>query len=271
MSGIKYDISLSFAHEDMDYVSQITSLLALKKVRCFYDKHDLNNLWQDDLYNHLSNVFSQISNVSIVFISKNCASKLWADNESKTALSQAILENRDRMIFVRLDASELPDFGYKVTYINKVDNTPAQISDLILAKIGRETETVRSTIIIKRNSEEKKRYYSSFLARIFLSDSWNYANSFEVFLDEKSVGYIQNGSKLYIESTIGYHSLKAKCTQTSTIMIDGADVVSIIEAESSVFKFEAKAGENKLMLLYRNGNLEDNKSKGITPLYFTEF
>ncbi len=40
-----YDVALSFAGEDRDYVEEVATILKSFKVRVFYDKFEETNLW----------------------------------------------------------------------------------------------------------------------------------------------------------------------------------------------------------------------------------
>src|SRR5262245_45133490 len=49
----EYDVCLSFAGEDREYVSQVAEHLDLHEVRVFYDAYERAQLWGKDLYQHL--------------------------------------------------------------------------------------------------------------------------------------------------------------------------------------------------------------------------
>lgn len=48
----KYDITLSFAGEDREYVDKVAQILKDKDVRVFYDKFEEVGLWGKDLGIH---------------------------------------------------------------------------------------------------------------------------------------------------------------------------------------------------------------------------
>jgi hypothetical protein len=48
----KYDIALSFAGEDRDYVEEVANSLNENVVRVFYDKFEQVDLWGKDLVVH---------------------------------------------------------------------------------------------------------------------------------------------------------------------------------------------------------------------------
>ncbi len=48
-----YDVALSFAGEDRNYVEQVAQILHQLDLRVFYDRYEEANLWGKDLYVHL--------------------------------------------------------------------------------------------------------------------------------------------------------------------------------------------------------------------------
>jgi hypothetical protein len=49
----EYDVCLSFAGEQRDYVEQVASRLRQEGIRVFYDGYEQVSLWGKDLYEHL--------------------------------------------------------------------------------------------------------------------------------------------------------------------------------------------------------------------------
>jgi hypothetical protein len=83
-----YDVGLSFAGEDRDYVEAVAAQLVSLGVKVFYDRYETASLWGKDLYQHLSNVYKQAS-YSVIFISCNYATRLWTKHELKSAQAKA--------------------------------------------------------------------------------------------------------------------------------------------------------------------------------------
>ena len=87
---LMYDVSLSFAGEDRDYVEQVANALRDAGVKVFYDKHEVATLWGKDLYRHLDGVYRKQSKYCVVFASKNYAEKLWTNHELRSAQAKAL-------------------------------------------------------------------------------------------------------------------------------------------------------------------------------------
>jgi hypothetical protein len=146
----KYDVALSFAGEDRDYVEQVAE--ALKgRLRVFYDKYEAVELWGKDLGDHLDYVYRQASRYCVIFASVHYERKVWTNHERKSAQSQAIQANEEYVLPVRLDDTEIPGIRPTVGYIDAGAVTPGELADMIVTKVGPSTplaETEPATQII---------------------------------------------------------------------------------------------------------------------------
>lgn len=57
-SGTTYDVALSFAGEDREYVDKVAKCLVRMGLSVFYDRYEIVSLWGKDLYEHLTSVYS---------------------------------------------------------------------------------------------------------------------------------------------------------------------------------------------------------------------
>lgn len=85
----KYDIALSFAGEDRDYVAEVAISLKKKGISVFYDVFDEVNLWGKDLYVYLSNIYKNEAKYTVIFISKYYNEKLWTNHERQSMQARA--------------------------------------------------------------------------------------------------------------------------------------------------------------------------------------
>ena len=58
----KYDIALSFAGEDREYVEKVATLLKENGVKVFYDKFEQVDLWGKDVSYNIGTLLSWICN-----------------------------------------------------------------------------------------------------------------------------------------------------------------------------------------------------------------
>lgn len=132
----EYDVCLSFAGEDRDYVSQTAHILRNKGIRVFYDEYEEAELWGKDLYAHLHEVYSSFARYCVVFISQHYAKKLWTNHERRAAQERAFKESTEYILPARFDDTRVPGLPDTVGYINLKNRTPDSLADLISEKLG---------------------------------------------------------------------------------------------------------------------------------------
>ena len=134
-SHFQYDVALSFAGENRQVVHQYAQLLTQKNISVFYDKYEQANLWGKDLYEKLDQVYRKQAKYCVIFISKSYAEKLWTNHERKSAQARAFIENREYILPVKLDDTEIPGIRETVGYIDLRRTTISELADLTLNKL----------------------------------------------------------------------------------------------------------------------------------------
>jgi len=134
----QYEIGLSFAGEDRPYVEQVANELKRLGVSVFYDIHEQVDLWGKDLYQHLNNVYKTKCEYCIVFISTHYAKKLWTIHELKSAQTKAFNENKEYILPVKFDDTELPGVNSTVGYIDCNKVSASELAKLAARKVGHE-------------------------------------------------------------------------------------------------------------------------------------
>ena len=129
----EYDICLSFAGEDRDYVERVAAALHALGVQLFYDRYEQASLWGKDLYQHLDEVYRKRAAYCVVFISQNYSRKLWTRHELRSAQARAFEENREYILPVRLDDTELPGVPPTTGYVSNL--SPEELAKLVLQKL----------------------------------------------------------------------------------------------------------------------------------------
>ncbi len=132
-----YDVVLSFAGEDREYVEQVAELLADRGVDFFYDKYEAANLWGKDLVEHFESIYRKQSRFCVMFISKHYADKVWPKQERRAALARAMEERLEYVLPARFDDTELPGLLPSIVYQDLRELSPEQLTELILEKLGR--------------------------------------------------------------------------------------------------------------------------------------
>lgn len=72
-----YDVVLSFAGEDREYVEECADILTALGIKVFYDSYEQDVLWGKDLYTFLADIYSNKARYAIVFISQHYVKKCW--------------------------------------------------------------------------------------------------------------------------------------------------------------------------------------------------
>lgn len=134
-----YDVCLSFAGEQRDYVERIAAELKRAGLDVFYDQDDDIRpiLWGRDLGEFLDYVYRQASRFCVMFISADYATKAWAVHERRSALARAIYEGGEYVLPARFDDTELPGLWRTVGYLDLREIAPQTLVEFVLKKLSK--------------------------------------------------------------------------------------------------------------------------------------
>ena len=135
MPEFKYDVCLSFAGEDREYVEAVASYLRAAGVAVFYDRYHETDLWGKNLYEHLSRVYRDEARYCVMFISQHYAAKLWTSHERRSAQERAFRESEDYILPVRFDDTEVPGLATTTGYLDIQSRSAKDLASLIVAKV----------------------------------------------------------------------------------------------------------------------------------------
>ena len=136
MEESKYDIALSFAGEDRDYVEKVAFHLKSFGVRVFYDKYEQVNLWGKDLYSHLSDIYHKRAQYTVIFISAHYKDKLWTNHERESAQARAFREKQEYILPARFDDTEVPGILPTTGYVDLRSYAPRDFALLLRKKLN---------------------------------------------------------------------------------------------------------------------------------------
>ncbi len=112
----EFDVALSFAGEDREYVEEVNEALKRVGVRTFLDSDYLAETWGEDLVEFFDAIYRKQSHFAMLFISRHYATKMWPREERRSALARAMEERGAYILPVRLDDTEIdglrPTLGY---------------------------------------------------------------------------------------------------------------------------------------------------------------
>jgi hypothetical protein len=134
-----YDVALSFAGEDREYVEEVANALQDAGVRVFYDKLEESELWGRNLYTHLSEVYQNRARFTVMFISRWYAEKRWTTFEREAAQARAFTESSEYILPARFDDTEIPGMLTTTAYLSASERSPAEIAGLVLRKLESST------------------------------------------------------------------------------------------------------------------------------------
>jgi len=133
----QYEIALSFAGEQRDYVERVAELLRENQISVFYDRFEEAQLWGRNLYDHLQEVYREKSKFTVIFCSQDYAKKLWTDHERQSAQERAFRENEAYILPAKFDDTEIPGIPSTVGYVDLRSRTPEQLYELIAEKLNK--------------------------------------------------------------------------------------------------------------------------------------
>ncbi len=158
LGGVKmqeYDVALSFAGEDRKYAKELADLLMTKGYSCFYDENELPNLWGKNLYDYLSSVYKDYARYCVMFLSEHYEQKLWTNHERQHALARAFKENREYILPVRLDDTEIPGIPPTIGYLDLRSITIEEVYEALDKKLSGATPKTAATDRTTSNVVEK--------------------------------------------------------------------------------------------------------------------
>jgi small GTP-binding protein len=132
----KYQVALSFAGEDRAHAEKLAKLLKERDISFFYDSYEQAKLWGVDLYQHSQSVYRDKAQYCVVFLSQAYAQKLWTRHELKQAQARAFRENKEYILPVRIDKTEIPGINETIGYIDLNSTTMEKIAELLVEKLS---------------------------------------------------------------------------------------------------------------------------------------
>jgi hypothetical protein len=139
----KYDICLSFAGEDRDYVDEVARHLKDLGVKVFYDNDAQVDLWGKNLTEYLDEIYRNQSRYCLMFVSKHYAAKMWTKHERQSAFDRAMTQDQEYVLPVRFDDTVLPGLRTGVGYLDGTRVTPRRLAEMAAQKLGAATPPQR--------------------------------------------------------------------------------------------------------------------------------
>jgi hypothetical protein len=146
-NAYEYDVVLSFAGENREYVDRVAAALKLRGVSFFYDEFEKVKLWGKDLIEYLDQIYRIKGRYCVMFISQFYALKAWPTQERRSAQARAFQSSSEYILPARFDDTQIPGVLPTTGYINLNEYTPDQFADLVVAKVKEDTIVNKAPIV----------------------------------------------------------------------------------------------------------------------------
>ncbi|MCB9112237.1 MAG: TIR domain-containing protein [Anaerolineales bacterium] len=131
-----YDVAISYAAEDSKYVNEVAKHLKDAGVNVFFDKFLQVELWGENLYTHLDEIYRKKARYCVMFLSIHYANKAWTSHERESAQARAFKENQPYILPVRFDETDIPGIVSTIGYIDASKVSPKKLSKMIMDKLA---------------------------------------------------------------------------------------------------------------------------------------
>ena len=132
---VEYEVALSFAGEQRDYVRRVASALNAQGIRVFFDEEEEVALWGKNLVEELERIYMKASHVVVMFVSEAYAQKGWTRHERRSALTRALEERQEYVLPVRFDATDLPGLSPSISFLPLKGRAPEKLASQIAQKL----------------------------------------------------------------------------------------------------------------------------------------
>ena len=134
--GRRWDVALSFAGAEREYVGQVAAALKARGLRCFYDADEEVELWGAHLAEELPRIYAEESAAVVVFISAEYAGGEWTRLERRAALARAVAEAGVYVLPARFDDSQLSGLLPDVVTVDLRGRTPERFAGLVADRVA---------------------------------------------------------------------------------------------------------------------------------------
>jgi TIR domain len=135
-SAHEYDVCLSFAAAQRQYVEEVAKGLRAAGAEVFYDFFETAELWGKDLVEHLDEIYRNRSRYCVLFASEAYAERMWTNHERRSAQARAIVQRSEYILPVRCDDTAIPGLLGTVGFLDARVLSPAELVAEILRKLG---------------------------------------------------------------------------------------------------------------------------------------
>lgn len=132
----QFDVALSFAGEDREYVEKVAHTLTRMGIRVFYDKYERVTLWGKNLYDYFIGIYQNKCQYTVIFCSKHYAEKLWTNHERKSAQAKAFESSKEYILPARFDDTKITGILDTIGFVDLNEYSPEEFAEVVKEKVG---------------------------------------------------------------------------------------------------------------------------------------
>lgn len=130
-----YEVALSFAGEQRDYVRAVNEALKALDVKTFYDDDHAVDLWGKNHTEELLRIYAGDSHLVLMFISEHYVDKRWPRHERRAILTEVTQRGSPYLLPVRFDDSAVPGLDSGWHYLKAEQFTPERLAEATYAQL----------------------------------------------------------------------------------------------------------------------------------------
>jgi hypothetical protein len=134
---VQYDLAISFASEDRPIVQSYAEAIKAQGLNIFYADFEEVDLWGTNLYDTFDTIYRLKAHYCVIFLSRHYAIKVWTNHERRSAQARALMENREYILPVKLDDTEIPGIIPTICYLDYEKTGHEGLVKATLEKISR--------------------------------------------------------------------------------------------------------------------------------------
>jgi GTPase SAR1 family protein len=131
----EFDVALSFAGEQREYVEQVANILERKGLEVFYDGFKQSQLWGKNLIEYFQEVYYSRSKFCIMFISSDYLRKMWPVHERRSATTRDLEQFGEYILPVIFEDVDVPGLDKYKGYLDARKLGPEDIAKAFLEKL----------------------------------------------------------------------------------------------------------------------------------------
>lgn len=131
-----YDVAVTFAGEDRDFVEAVVRDVASAGYKVFYDQDEQVTLWGEELTEFFPKIYEERSRYAVMFVSRHYAEKPWTRLERRSVLVRALNQPTPYLLPVRLDSTQLTGLRETISYLDGTRIGAKGVAMAIRQKLG---------------------------------------------------------------------------------------------------------------------------------------